>query len=114
MGINGVRIYEELRCHGKLDSLVKGNLIVRFIRHASVTWDPANLVDGAGETKSLTVAGAALGDLVLVAPPYDMQDFIFCGYVQAANTVEIRIQNESTAAVNLASGVWKVAVLRLS
>lgn len=79
----------------------------------SVTWDPGNLADGAGETKSVTVTGAALGDIVLVGPPYDMQDMLYCGYVQAADTVEIRIQNESGGAINLASGSWKVVVINM-
>jgi len=112
--MTGAQIVEELKAHGKLDSIFLGSLALRLIAVASATWDPASLIDGAGETKSITVAGAALGDIVLVAPPYDMQDFVFSGYVQAANTVEIRIQNESTATVNLGSGTWKVIVLRLS
>ena len=112
--MSGDRIFEELKAHGKIDSLASGGLVLKLICSVSVTWDPASLIDAAGETKSVTVAGAALGDIVLVAPPYDMQDFVYCGYVQAANTVEIRIQNESAATVNLGSGTWKVAVLRLS
>jgi len=77
----------------------------------SVTWDPGSLATGAGETKSLTVNGAALGDFVTVAPPYDLQDLQCCGYVQAANTVEIRLDNNAAgAARNLGSGTWKVRV----
>jgi len=110
--MTGAQILEELKAHGKLDSMFSGSLALRLIAAVSVTWDPASLIDGAGETKSITVAGAALGDIVLVAPPYDMQDIVFSGYVQAANTVEIRIQNESAATVNLGSGTWKVIVLR--
>lgn len=110
----GHQILEELKAHRKLDTMFLDSLVLRLIAIASVTWDPASLADGAGETKSITVAGAALGDVVLVAPPYDMQDFVFSGYVQAADTVEIRIQNESTAIVDLASGTWKVVVWRLS
>jgi len=112
--MSGDRIAEELKAHGKLSTIFSGPLTLKLIAVASVTWDPASLIDAAGETKSITVAGAALGDIVLVAPPYDMQDFVFSGYVQAANTVEIRIQNESAATVNLGSGAWKVAVLRLN
>lgn len=112
--MSGPQILEELKAHGKLDTIFSGPLSLKLIAVASVTWDPASLIDGAGETKSITVTKAALGDIVLVAPPYDMQDFVFSGYVQAANTVEIRIQNESAATVNLASGTWKVIVLRLS
>lgn len=82
------------------------------VLNATSTIDPASLVDGAGATSTVTVTGAALGDYVLVAAPYDIQDLIVTGYVQAANTVEIRIQNESGATVDLASGTWKVKVLK--
>ena len=79
----------------------------------SLVWDPANLVDGAGETSGpITVTGAALGDAVIVYPPYDMQDCLVYGYVQAANTVEIRIQNESTGARDFGSTTWYVKVLK--
>lgn len=77
------------------------------------TIDPANLVDGAGVTAQITnVHGATLGDFVLVAAPYDLQDITVTAYVQAKGVVEIRIQNESGATVNLASGVWRIAVIR--
>jgi len=79
-----------------------------------VTVDPADLADGAGETiASISVPGAALGDYVIVAAPYDLQDLIVVPYVQAANVVEIRIQNENAGAnVNLGSGTWKVRVIK--
>lgn len=78
----------------------------------SATIDPASLVDGAGATASITVTGAALGDFVLVAAPYDLQDLTVTAYVQAANTVEVRIQNESGATIDLASGTWKALVIK--
>ena len=80
----------------------------------TVVWDPASLGDGAGETSaSITVTGATLGtDFVLVSAPYDLQDCVITGYVQATNTVEIRIQNESTGTRDFASGTWRVAVFR--
>ena len=81
--------------------------------YGTITWDPANLVDGAGETSnSITVTGAALGDYVVVAAPYDLQGMICSGYVSASNTVKIRVQNESGGAIDLASGVWKVKVTK--
>jgi len=79
---------------------------------ATATWDPGSLGDGAGETKSITVTGAAFGDAVLVGAPYDLEDVTVCGFVQAANTVEIRLQNESTGTRDLASGSWRVFVLK--
>lgn len=78
----------------------------------TATVDPASLADAAGATAAVTVTGAALGDFVLVAAPYDLQDVTVTAYVQAANTVEIRIQNESAGGRNLASGTWRIAVLR--
>jgi hypothetical protein len=76
-----------------------------------VVWDPANLIDGAGETSAaITVTGAVLGDIVSVGAPYDMQDLTATGYVQAANTVEIRLQNDSGGAIDLGSGPWEVLV----
>lgn len=72
----------------------------------------ANLADGAGATSSVTVPGAALGDFVLVSLAVDLQDMIVTGYVQAADTVEVRVQNESTGAVDLASATLRIAVLK--
>lgn len=79
---------------------------------ATATVDPASLADGAGATVAVTVTGAALGDLVRVAAPYDLVDLTVTAYVQAANAVEIRIQNESGSAANLASGTWVIVVER--
>lgn len=79
---------------------------------ATAVYDPGNLVDGAGETSgAIAVAGALLGDTVLVYPPYDLQGLTVTGYVSAANTVSIRVQNESGSTVNLASGTWRVVVI---
>ncbi|MCP3683612.1 MAG: right-handed parallel beta-helix repeat-containing protein [bacterium] len=76
-----------------------------------IEWNPGNLIDGAGETKgSITVTGAALGDFVTVSAPYDLQDCIATGYVQASNNVEIRLQNESGGAIDFANGYWHVKV----
>lgn len=78
----------------------------------SLVFNPASLADGAGETSaSVTVTGAVVGDTVLVYPPYDLEDVTVTGYVQAANVVEIRVQNESTGVRDLASGTWHVGVI---
>jgi len=79
--------------------MTKGNVINELmwspsVFHATVAHTD-NLSDGEGVTLSTTVTGASLGDFVLVAPATDGLDQIFTGYVQAANTVEVRVQNES-------------------
>lgn len=79
----------------------------------SVVWNPGSLNDGVGETSaSITATGADLGDFVLVSAPYDLQGITCNGYVDAANSVKIRLQNETTGVIDLASGTWKVKVIK--
>lgn len=85
---------------------------LNIVFNAQATIDPSSLLDGAGETKTATVAGATLGDFVLVAPPYDLQGITVTGWVSANSTVSIRIQNESGGTLDLASGTWRILVIR--
>jgi len=78
---------------------------------ATTAWNPASLVDAAGETKSITVTGAELGDMVLVSFSLDLQDIVLTGYVSAANTVEARLQNEGAATVDLGAGTLTAIVM---
>ncbi len=80
----------------------------------SIVWDPGSLADGVGETSSnITITGAEVGDRVDVFPPYNLQAICCTGYVSAANTVNIRLQNETTGTINLASGTWKAVVVKV-
>lgn len=95
----------------KLNALLK--LLRTDYLSGSVTWNPASLADGAGETSAgITVTGAAFGDFVVVAAPYDLQGVLATAYVSAADTVKIRLQNESGGVVDLAEGSWKVRVYK--
>lgn len=77
------------------------------------TFNPGSLVDGAGETSGAqTVTGAEFGDFVLVSAPYDLQGITVTPYVSAANAIKVRVQNESAATVDLASGTWRALVLK--
>lgn len=88
-----------------------GATIIDGALRGSATWDPGSLADGVGETSAgITVTGAAFGDAVEVGAPYDLQGITCNGYVSAANTVKIRLQNETVSTIDLGSGTWKVAV----
>lgn len=76
----------------------------------STSWDPGNLVDGAGESKDVTVTGAALGDFAVAAFDKDLQGILISAAVKSANTVTVRLQNETTGAVDLAAGTIYVRV----
>lgn len=77
----------------------------------SATYDPASLADGAGATTTVTVTGAALGDMVTgVSFSLDLQGITLTAYVSAADTVAVRFQNESGGVLDLASGTIRVRV----
>jgi hypothetical protein len=79
---------------------------------SSIVWDPGSLNDGVGETSaSITVTGAILGDFVIVSAPYDLQGITCNAYVDAADSVKIRIQNETGGVINLDSGTWRVRTI---
>lgn len=79
----------------------------------SATLDSASTIDAAGETNTVAVPGVQLGDIVLgVSFGVDLVDLTVTAYVQAANAVEVRIQNESGATVDLASTTIKLVIAR--
>lgn len=86
------------------------NGAVKQILYASATKNVGDLADGAGETLTITVNGAALGDIVIASLGVDLVDFTVSAYVQAANAVEVRVQNESGEQVNLAETTLRVLV----
>ncbi|MBI1213947.1 MAG: hypothetical protein GC190_21000 [Alphaproteobacteria bacterium] len=84
------------------------------IRRTGITYDPASLTSGS-ETESgdLTVTGAALGDHVMVFPPYDLQGVLCQGRVTAADTVRIRLRNGTAGTIDLASSAaWEIWVVK--
>ena len=63
----------------------------------------------------ITVAGAALGDFVLIAPIIDVVSISVSAWVQAADTVTVSLSNQETADANttLATvGTWNGLVLK--
>ncbi|WP_434695318.1 hypothetical protein J3P89_19205 [Pseudomonas sp. Z1-14] len=63
----------------------------------------ATLSAGAGGATSVTVPGAAIGDIVYVCADKDLLGCALIAHVSAANTVYVRIQNCTTAPVTLSS-----------
>lgn len=78
----------------------------------SETHDFGSLVDAAGETGSVTVTGAALGDFVIMSCSVDLQGMTLTGYVSAADTVSYRLQNESGGTLDLASATVRARVFK--
>lgn len=76
----------------------------------SATFDPAASADGVGETTTVTVTGAKLGDFAIASFSLDLVGYTVTAYVSAADTVSVRFQNESGAAPNIGSGTLRVRV----
>lgn len=94
--------FRTLFCNGKIKNVLYGD----------ATIDVASLADGAGAGNNITVPGAALGDIVVgVSASVDVSGLTVTADVTAANTVTVRVQNESTGTLNLASATWRVIVL---
>ena len=81
---------------------------------ATGTLNADSLVDGAGSSDTITVPGVALGDMVLGCSfGVSLAGVSATAYVSAADTVTIRLQNESGGTVDLASTTVRVVVGRL-
>jgi hypothetical protein len=80
----------------------------------TATYDPSNLADGDGENTTVTVTGAALGDIVDVSFSLNLSGITFTGYVSATDTVSVRFQNERGIATDLGSGTIKAVVYKFA
>jgi len=76
----------------------------------SETYDAASTIDAAGITNVITAPGAVLGDFCIASVSIDVVDMTITCNIQAAGLAEVRMQNESTATVDLASSTWRVMV----
>lgn len=75
----------------------------------TATFDPGELVDGAGVTTTVTVTGAALGDFARISFSLSLQGITVTAYV-TLNTVNVRFQNETGSTINLAEGTLTALV----
>jgi len=78
----------------------------------TATYDPPSLADGAGTTTTVTVTGAALGDMAQASFSLATSGITISAWVSAADTVSVRFQNESGGVLDIASGTLKAWVLK--
>lgn len=69
----------------------------------SATWASSSIAAAGEEQKSVTVAGAALGDFVLVAASVDVEDLMLEANVTATNTVICQLSNLTSGAIDIGS-----------
>lgn len=76
------------------------------------TQDLASIADAAGTSVSVTIPGVVLGDACLASYGVSTVGMTVTCNVTAANTVIVRVQNESGGAVDLASTTQRVYVFK--
>lgn len=65
-----------------------------------------------GGNLDATAPACALGDKILVAASVDLQGCYASAYVQSANVIRVRVQNDTGATVTVAAATWYVAVIK--
>jgi hypothetical protein len=79
------------------------------------TFDEDSIANLSSSSSDLTIAGAELGDFVLIAPLADLVDTHVYAFVQAADTVTVMATNleEVDASTSLAgNGTWNGLILK--
>lgn len=71
-------------------------------------------IAAAGQAElTVAVKGAVINDPVVVGPPANLNaGLVVNGRVTAAGTVTVRVSNVTAAAIDPASGTWRVAVVK--
>jgi hypothetical protein len=78
----------------------------------TATLDFPSISSNNNEELTMTVTGAAIGDIVMLGAPSAIEsDLTWCGYVSAADTVTVRLHNSSGGSVDPASATWKATVI---
>lgn len=89
---------------------IGGGAEVSKILSASATWDPPSLANLTTTSTTVTVEGAAVGDVVSVTHTTATNGFLLYGLVTSPNTVTVTLLNATGGTVNVDSGTLKVLV----
>jgi len=83
--------------------------------YGSAVYDAASLLDGAGVTTTVPCPGAVMGDFVVSHSfGVSLNSITTTAWVSKNDVVSVRIQNESTGTLDLASTTIRVVVLPAS
>lgn len=108
---NGVRRHVQSPTAGQAKTVFySGGSAVVDALAGSAIYDPASLADGASETTTVTVTGAALGDFATASFGADLQGVTLDAWVSAADTVSVKFTNNTGGTVDLASATLRARV----
>jgi hypothetical protein len=78
----------------------------------SLIWDVPSIAVGAAAENGLTLAGTTVGDSAIVSCSVSTQGMRLFGYVNAINSIVIRLENGTGSAVDLSSATFQVVVTK--
>jgi hypothetical protein len=110
--LNGVFLIDSIQVYPGVASFDPSKEAETYCAFGSATFDPANLADGAGETTTVTATGAALGDFASASFSLNTSGITITSWVSAADTVSVRLQNESGGSLDIGSGTLRVRCRR--
>jgi hypothetical protein len=88
-----------------------GYLVTQY--YGSTTWDPASLANGASASTTVTVTGAAVGDIALCGfTSITAAGWQMTANITSANTASVTITNNTGGTVDLGSGTVRVGVMQ--
>lgn len=92
----------------------KTHSLITKVLTGSKTWDPPNIAaDGSVTNTTVTVTGAAVGDMAVAnLSTLTQANAVLDAKVTAADTVTVVLFNKTGGALDVASGTLKVLVLR--
>ncbi len=86
---------------------------VSTILTATASLDFSNIVKFTAGELTVTVSGAAVGDVAHASPSTTLESgLVWSSYVSATDTVTIRVANVTSANIDPASRSWRVAVIK--
>lgn len=88
-----------------------GTKIAKYLS-TTATWNPGSVAAAGQTSTTVTLTGAALGDVALCSFSLDLQLLQLTANVSAANTITCVLQNGTAGPIDLASGTLRVSVLQ--
>src|SRR5690242_21587001 len=77
--------------------------------NTTIVFDPPSLATGtSANSNAIPITGVALGDIIELYPPYDVQGVIYQGSPSSAGNIKISLFNTNANTVDLPSGTWRV------
>ena len=91
-----------------------GGSILTHIIKDTVARNLPSIAAGASNTELFTITGAVIGSSVMISPDIALTDGLIIAYarVSAANTIEVKFFNASTANINMGAANFFITVIK--